>query len=128
MCDLKNNQGLLLARKLLSAQFFVTLTIAVCAILFISYTAFISVILGGVTVIIPTLLFVAIFFRITGALNARKIARNFYFAETIKLILSIILFALVFIFCKIMPLMFFITFIVVQMITWIMLLLVKSSF
>lgn len=122
---MKNKQGLLLAKKLLSVQFIVTFIVAIILGLFTNLLIMRSVLLGGFVVIVPTFLFSLIFFKNSGALNARKIARNFYLAELIKINLSVILFALVFIFCKIMPLVFFITFIIVQMITWFMPLLVK---
>lgn len=110
---------------MLLVQFAITLALSLMGLIFFNFIMFKSALLGGITVIIPTIFFIMIFFKQTGAQNSRQIAKNFYLAEVVKLILAVILFAIVFIFCKIAPLMFFLTFILVQSITWFLPLLIN---
>jgi len=74
--------------------------------------------LGGLVCIVPNMVFAFQLFRHHGARAAKKIVNSFYKGEAIKIIISIVLFAIVFIMFDITPLAFFITYIVVQMSFW----------
>lgn len=75
--------------------------------------------LGSTVYIIPTSCFAAKFLVDGGASAARKIVKNFYKAEVTKLLLSAVLFALVFRFVPIQPVAFFIGFIACQTVFWV---------
>lgn len=95
----------------------VLLLVAFFAVIFNINSAF-SALLGGLVCIIPNALFARKLFKYQGARAARKIVNNFYKGEALKIVLSIIFFTLVFMFCKITPLAFFATYVLVQMSHW----------
>ncbi len=78
------------------------------------YSAF----LGGAVCIIPNALFAVRLFKHQGARLARQIVRNFYRGEALKIVLSVLLFSLVFALCNIAPMVFFTTYVVVLMTHW----------
>lgn len=77
-----------------------------------------SVLAGGLVAFVPSLLFARKLLKYQGAGAAKQILRAFYLGEAIKLALSILLFALVFIFFKVNALAFFLTYIAVIMTHW----------
>lgn len=79
---------------------------------------FISAMLGGLVNIIPGIVFSVKLFKHKGAKHARKILNAFYVGEAYKLMLSAVLFAIVFANYKVNALAFFISFIVAQSIYW----------
>ncbi len=58
-------------------------------------------------------------FKFQGARAAQQIVNSFYAGEALKIILSVLLFAAVFILCRITPLAFFGSYIAVQMTYWV---------
>jgi ATP synthase protein I len=114
----KNKQGLLGARRLFFCQVVIALLIAVVAAIFSGNRAALSAVLGGLVSAVPNAYFALKFFKHQGARAAKQIVNSFYLGEALKIVISIILFALVFIFFHINPLVFFITYIVVQMMVW----------
>lgn len=115
---MKNQRGLQGAQRLLICQLSVTVLFAVIAMLLSSATAATSALLGGVVSMVPTAYFAIKLFRYQGARAARQIVNSFYKGEALKMILTIVLFALVFKFFNIIPLVFFATYIVAQMMFW----------
>ena len=77
-----------------------------------------SVLLGGLVGILPNALFALKLFKYQGARAARQIVNSFYKGEALKIVLSIFLFALVFISYKITPLAFFVSYVLVLMTHW----------
>jgi len=104
--------------KLLIAQALLVLIIAGIAIVTLSKSAALSAILGGIVAIVPSLLFALKLFRHSGARAAREIVRGFYIGEALKIASSIALFTIVFIYYKVEPLIFFVTYIAVVMTHW----------
>lgn len=90
---------------------------ALCAVVFNMNTA-ISALLGGLVCIIPNACFASKLFRYRGARAAKQIVNSFYKGEALKFFLSIFLFTLVFILCRITPLAFFASYILVLMTHW----------
>ena len=90
---------------------------ALCAIVF-NIKAASSALLGGLVCIIPNAYFASKLFKHQGAHAAKQIVNSFYKGEAVKIILSIFLFTAVFIFFKITPLAFFISYILVLMTHW----------
>ncbi|MFL0797718.1 MAG: ATP synthase subunit I [Cellvibrionaceae bacterium] len=70
------------------------------ALVFRGETAVISGIFGGAIALVPSLLFARYAFRYMGASQAADVAKSFYLGEGIKLVVTILGFALVF---KYMP-------------------------
>lgn len=66
---------------------FVVLT-ALLTGLFFKGESSISVMLGGLSIILPTLLFAALAFRFAGATAAQQTVRAFYLGEALKIVLS----------------------------------------
>ncbi|MFI4963327.1 MAG: ATP synthase subunit I [Legionellales bacterium] len=77
-----------------------------------------SALLGGMVCIIPNAYFALKLFKHQGARAAKQIVNSFYKAEALKIILSIFLFTAVFVLCRITPLAFFVSYIVVQTTHW----------
>jgi ATP synthase protein I len=86
-----------------------------------------SVWVGGLTCAIPHLYFARRFFNATGALATKQIVRGMYRAEMIKLLLTGLLFMVVFKFLPIDILAFFVGFIVVQLTAWVSPLIIKFN-
>ncbi|HAT1812944.1 TPA: F0F1 ATP synthase subunit I [Legionella pneumophila] len=104
--------------RLWLAQLGVTVILAgLCAILF-GVNAASSSLLGGLVCIIPNAYFAIKLFKHQGARAARQIVNSFYKGEALKIILSMFLFALVFLLCRITPAAFFASYILVLMTHW----------
>lgn len=114
----KNQRGLQGAQRLLMCQLSITGLLAGAAILLSGTTAAISALLGGLVNMIPNAYFARTMFRYQGARAAKQIVNSFYKGEALKIVLSIALFMLVFKFFNIVPLVFFATYIVAQMVFW----------
>lgn len=85
-----------------------------------------SALLGGLICIIPGYVFALNVFKYSGAQALKKIVQRLYWGEGLKLIMTFLLFALVFIFIPIEALPFFITFIAIQLSYWFAPLLLKK--
>ena len=113
----KNTRGLQGAQRLLICQLSITVLLMAIAVCFSSAAA-LSTGLGGLVSIVPTAHFARKIFQHQGAHAARQIVNSFYKGEALKLILTIALFALVFKFFNIVPLVFFAAYMMVQMVFW----------
>ncbi|GGI86663.1 F0F1 ATP synthase subunit I [Legionella impletisoli] len=115
---MKNKQGVRGARRLLACQTGLTLILAIASAVFGGWVAAQSAALGGLVSIIPNAYFAWKVFQYQGARAARKIVNSLYQGEAIKIFLTLVLFALVFVLFSVKPLLFFMTYIVVQMVFW----------
>lgn len=115
---MKNQQGVRGAQRLLLVQLGVTTLIAVIARLIGNDTAALSAVVGGFVCVVPNAYFAAKLFKHNGARAARQIVNGFYKGEALKLILSVALFALVFKYLNVNPLVFFVAYIATQMVFW----------
>lgn len=115
---MKNQQGLKSARRLLICQLGVTLLIVTIAMLFWGAIGAKSALLGGLANIVPTAYFAVKLFQYQGARAARQIVNGFYKGEAVKIVLTVVLFALVFKFFNIIPLVFLSVYIMTQMVFW----------
>ena len=78
-----------------------------------------SALLGGLICVLPNLYFVRKTFAYSGARAARQIVNAFYKGEAIKLVLTAVLFALVYVYVKpLEPAAMLIAFILVQTTNW----------
>lgn len=76
--------------------------------------------LAGITYFIPNAFRTYRIFRHQGAQAARLILKGFYQGEILKFGLSIVLFALIFAQCTVNPMIFFGTYIGMQVLAWVM--------
>lgn len=116
--NLKNQQGMQGARRLLACQFSITVLVAILSSLVSGATAAVSALLGGGVCIVPNAYFARTLFRYQGARAAKQIVTRFYKGEAMKMVLTIVLFTVVFKLFTIIPMVFFAVYIVVQMTFW----------
>jgi ATP synthase protein I len=114
----RNKQGILGAKRLLTCQVLLTAVVSILIVAMYGLSAGKSAALGGLVSIIPNAYFAWVVFRFQGAKSARKIVNSLYKGEAVKLLLTFVLFGLVFAYVPIKPLAFFLTYIVVQMVYW----------
>jgi ATP synthase protein I len=114
----KNQHGVRGAKRLLACQLGITILLATIALLISGSVAATSALLGGLVSTLPNAYFAIKLFRYQGAHAARQIVNSFYKGEASKLVLSVILFTLVFKCYKPIPLVFFAVYIVAQMVFW----------
>lgn len=105
-------------KRLLKMQLMTSGLISLVLLLFYGKDEGISAMLGGLVAIVPTIVFARKMFRFQGARAAKQIVKSFYIGEALKILLTAILFCLVFILYKVAPLAFFLTYIVVLMNYW----------
>ena len=74
--------------------------------------------LGGLVYIIPNALFAFKLVQFEQAGSAKQIVRAFYSAEALKIVVSMLLFATVFIYCKLKPVAFFGAYVMLLMTHW----------
>lgn len=106
------------AFKLIGIQ---TIIVAILSALFLfsSIKSAYSVLLGGFCCILPSIYFAHKLFKYVGARMAKKAIAAFYLGEVIKLFMVGALSILVFKFVPIIPMSYFIGFIVAQIAFWI---------
>ena len=114
----KNQQGLRGENRLFACQIGITFIIAAIAALISGGIGALSAVLGGLVSAVPGAYFARKLFQYQGARAAKQIVNSFYKGEALKIVLSVLLFTLVFIFSNINPVVFFATYIVVQMAFW----------
>jgi len=104
--------------RVLRVQIAITLGLALLFSWLSSVNAALNVCLGGLTAVIPNGYFAYIFFRKTGALDARRIARAMYLAEFGKLVISGVLFGLIFYYLPVTIEPFFIGYLAALVALW----------
>jgi len=114
-------------KRLFYFQVALVLCISGILYIFVDTRAARSAFLAGVVSILPSVLFAWKLFYYRGARSAKKIVNSFYKGEALKLLFAVFLFSLVFRFFTINPLVFFMTFIAVQLTMWIAPLLVDKQ-
>jgi len=110
---------ILTVRRLLLAQLAMAVFFPLVLIPF-GTNAALSAALGGIACFLPSLAFAYRAFRFSGARSAQKILRSFYSGEAIKLVLTAMIFALIFINVKSLNVgALFSGFILVQSVIWV---------
>ncbi|MGQ3890849.1 ATP synthase subunit I [Legionella sp. CNM-4043-24] len=104
--------------RLLWFQFGLCLLISLALFALSGRREALSAFAGGMVAFLPALLFARNVFRYQGARSARQIAKSMYVGEGLKIIFSVALFTLVFVFYKVAPLTFFLTYIAVVLSHW----------
>ena len=108
----------LVVRRLLLAQLAMAVLFPIALLPFGTIAAK-SAALGGIACLVPSLAFAYRAFRFSGARSARKILSSFYSGEALKLVLTALIFALIFINVKTLNVAaLFGGFILVQSVIW----------
>ena len=108
----------LVVRRLLLAQLAMAVFFPLVLLPFGTIAA-LSAALGGIACLVPGLAFAYRAFRFSGARSAKKILQSFYSGEAIKLVLTALIFALIFINVKTLNVAaLFGGFILVQSVIW----------
>lgn len=115
---MKNQLGLRGVRRLLKAQSIVSALLAMGFLVLNGSQAAWSALLGGLVSALPNAYFAKKLFQHQGAHAARKIVTSFYQGEAVKILVSMLLFSLVFMFCHVIPWVFLLAYIGVQMVMW----------
>lgn len=115
---MKNIEGLTGAYRLIITQLAVSMLFSLICFCIFGIVGVVSALAGGLVNIVPNFYFARKVFSCRGAQASRKIVNNFYVGEAIKIILSIALFAVVFMFFTIKPVVFFAAYILTQMVIW----------
>lgn len=123
----KFQHGIQGPQRLLLLQAVITVLLSVVVGLYGGYLAAASAVLGGLTCLLPNVCLAVVMFRHRGANRAKLIVNSFYKGEAGKLALTILLFALVFKYTKIIPMVFFAVYIMVQMGFWFAPLIVENN-
>lgn len=106
-------------KKLFVFQFVITIALAFfCSLGHFKWIAIYSALLGGAVCIFPTSIFAMVLFYRQGATRAKDILNNFYRGEVLKIVISVCLFALVYRFFTINPLIFIMTYSLVSTLSW----------
>ncbi len=106
-------------RRLLLVQAGLVFIISLLLLLIVDSKQAYSVLLAGLVYLVPSWIFAVKLFKHEGARAAGKIVRDFYWGESLKLLCTFALFALVFKYVPVAPLAFFCTYIFLQMTLWI---------
>lgn len=114
----KNQQGMAGAKRIFFVQLVLIVVCSVAVGFFSGMKSGLSILLGGLTYVLPQALFARKLFRYHGAKAAKQIATSFYRGEAVKILSSILLFIVIFIFIDIQAELFFLAYILTQMIMW----------
>ena len=89
-----NKHNKLAAYKVLSVIAVITAAIALALLLLVGPVAAYSAVLGGIACLLPNLLFARLAFRYSAAHSVGLVMRWFYIAEAIKIVVTVLIFAL----------------------------------
>ena len=107
-------------RKIVLIDIFIWLMVVCAASCCIGTIGIKSAGLAGLAYVVPNALRTYCLFRYQGAQAARKILKGFYQGEMLKFGVSLCVFSLVFAGCSVNPIIFFETYIGMQMLAWLM--------
>jgi ATP synthase protein I len=105
-------------KRLFKLQLIVMFVLVTASACFCGMLAGKSALAACLVFLIPNMVFARNIFKYKGASSAKQIVRAFYKGESLKLVLSIILFSLVFKFFHLIPLVFFAVYITMQFLIW----------
>lgn len=112
--------------KLLAMQLIFVALVALILIIVSDNKNAYSALLGGLVCVIPGLVFAINVFKYRGAHAAKKIIARMYWGEALKISLTFVLFAVVFIYIPISAFPFFMTFAATQLLYWLAPLILKK--
>ena len=115
---MKNQQGLQGAWRLLGGQLVITLLAMGAFGACYGFVGALSALLGGMACAIPHACFARVMFGDARASASRELMRRVYRGEALKIGLSIVFFTLTFCCANIIPMVFFVVYLLVQLTSW----------
>lgn len=115
---MKNQQGLQGAKRLFLMQLRFSAVISVLAWMFLGLSSARSVLLGGLVCLVPQAWFARVLFRDQRARFVQQILKSAYRGEAMKLLISAMLFAVVFRWVDVVPAMFFAGYFLIHVTFW----------
>ena len=115
---MKNQQGLQGARRLFLMQLRLGALVSVLVWVLVSVSAARSVLLGALVCLVPQAWFARILFRDQRARFSQQILQRAYRGEAMKLLISAALFAVVFRWVDVVPVMFFAGYFLIHVTLW----------
>jgi ATP synthase protein I len=104
--------------KLVAFQLSLVLIVALISTVFFSNKVGYSALFGGLTFLLPNVVFVLMAFAHAGARQSKKVVRGFYAGEAIKLILTVLLFVVFLKYGSLSLSAFYISFLLLVMSQW----------
>jgi ATP synthase protein I len=104
--------------KLVAFQLSLVLIVALISTVFFSNKVGYSALFGGLTFLLPNVVFVLMAFAYAGARQSKKVVRGFYAGEAIKLILTVLLFVVFLKYGSLSLSAFYISFLLLVMSQW----------
>lgn len=114
-----HNQGMRYAWKIVFIQLIALIILAILCLGISGMRSAASFIFGGLVNVLPNVCFARMLFKYSGALRAKNIVYGFYIGEATKLVLTFILFALIFKYTNLDPMFLFWGLVVAQIAFWI---------
>lgn len=108
-----NESGAVIAKKHIKVAVLVTLVICGIYYLFGGYAQMRSALIAGLIAIIPNSIFAYKTFKYVGAQSSDKVIKSFYQGEKLKMVLTVVLFAVAFRFFSVMPAPLFLTYCII---------------
>jgi ATP synthase protein I len=105
-------------KQLFKIQAYAIIVIVILAMTFGSLLIAESALAGALVFFVPNIIFAKNSFKYQGAQSAKQIVSAFYKSEALKIVISIFLFAMVFSFFIVIPLVFFVVYITMQLVMW----------
>lgn len=109
-------------KKIILRQTFLAILLSAICLFVFNRLAAISLFLGAAVCILSSAIFAQILFRFTGAQQSKKIVKAFYRGESYKILITVVLFFLIFKYLDLNVLFFLLGFILAQAIFWVALL------
>lgn len=117
--NILGKKGRLFAFQCIKLQLILSIICATaCGIYFQNVEIFKSMVLGGLTCVVPSLYFANKFFKEFGALAVNTIVNSFYAAQALKLLLTGLLFWIVFKYLDVQPAPLIVGYIIAHLAFW----------
>nr|WP_282444924.1 ATP synthase subunit I [Idiomarina sp. ATCH4] len=108
-----------MAGKIVSTQFIVVLIAALVTIMISNTQSALGILCGGLTAVIPNVLFALIAFRYAGARANQKVVQSFFLGEGVKLLLTALLLIVALLMTNLYPVWLLVGFVIAVTMQWI---------
>ena len=118
MVDKLAKKGQVSGLKLVAFQLLLVLIVALISTVFFSNKTGYSALFGGLTFLLPNVVFVLMAFAHAGARQSKKVLRGFYAGEAIKLFLTVLFFVVFLKYGSLSLIAFYISFLLLVISQW----------
>jgi ATP synthase protein I len=112
------NPGKTLIRRFMGIEILLLVVSSVFVVLIFGTFAGIWYSAGGLAGLIPEAIFAFLLFKNSGARAAKSIVQGFYFGETLKIITTVVILAVIFKYFTVQPLALLLGYIFIQIVHW----------